>query len=63
MKNISSKFKDELNNGNRSYEREVQITLKNGTVLDVDNTDLWQNGLTVYGCAACRGSGRSAFEN
>ena len=48
MKNISSKFKDELNNGNRSYEREVQITLKNGTVLDVDNTDLWQNGLTVY---------------
>ena len=47
MKNVSSNFRNELNNGNRNYVKSVDITLKNGTVLHIDNSKLWNNGLKI----------------
>ena len=47
MKNVSSKFKNELKKGNRNYIKSADITLKNGTVLHIDNSKLWNNGLKI----------------
>lgn len=47
MKNVSSKFKNELKKGNRNYIKSADITLKNGTVLHIDNSKLWSNGLKL----------------
>ena len=47
MKNVSSNFRNELNNGNRNYVKSADITLKNGTVLHIDNSKLWNNGLKI----------------
>lgn len=47
MKNVSSNFRNELNNGNRNYIKSADITLKNGTVLHIDNSKLWNNGLKI----------------
>ena len=45
MKNVSSAFREELKKDNRNYIKSADITLKSGTVLKVDNSDLWQNGM------------------
>lgn len=47
MKNVSSAFREELKKGNRNYIKSADITLKNGTVLEIDNSDLWQNGMKL----------------
>ena len=47
MKNISSQFREELNNGNRQYVRSAEITLKDGTTLEINNSNLWQNGMIL----------------
>lgn len=47
MKNVSSNFRNELNNGNRNYIKSVDIKLKNGTILTIDNSKLWSNGLKI----------------
>ena len=47
MKNVSSAFRKELKKGNRNYIKSADITLKSGTVLKVDNSDLWQNGMKL----------------
>lgn len=47
MKNISSQFREELNNGNRQYVRSAEITLKDGTTLEISNSNLWQNGMIL----------------
>ena len=47
MKNVSSNFRNELNNGNRNYIKSADIKLKNGTILTVDNSKLWNNGLKI----------------
>ena len=47
MKNASSAFKNELKNDNRNYIKSADLTLHDGTVLHVDNSDMWNNGLTI----------------
>ena len=47
MKNVSSNFRNELNNGNRNYVKSADITLKDGTVLHIDDSKLWQNGMKI----------------
>ena len=45
MINVSNLFKEELNNGNRNYLAYADITLKDNTVLKLDPSDIWSNGL------------------
>lgn len=47
MKNVSSAFREELKKDNRNYIKSADITLKSGTVLEIDNSDLWQNGMKL----------------
>ena len=47
MKNVSSAFREELKKDNRNYIKSADITLKNGTVLKINNSDLWQNGMKL----------------
>lgn len=47
MKNVSSAFREELKKDNRNYIKSADITLKNGTVLEIDNSNLWQNGMKL----------------
>lgn len=46
MRNLSTEFKEEQNNGNHRYLKFVDITLKNGTELHLDNSNLWNNGIS-----------------
>ena len=47
MINVSNAFKQELFNDIRNYLEYVDITLKDGTVLNLTNKDLWGGGLTI----------------
>lgn len=47
MRNLSSAFKDELNNDNRRYLEWVDITLKDGTALNLREDSIWNNGIKV----------------
>lgn len=58
MKNVSSQFRNELNNGNRRYVRNVKITLKDGSIVNISNKNLWQNGLKLETAV----SGENSFD-
>lgn len=45
MRYVSSRFKAEQNNDNRNYLKYADITLTDGTVLNLTNTDFWSNGM------------------
>lgn len=47
MINVSNAFKQELFNDRRNYLEYVDITLKDETVLNLKNKDLWGGGLTI----------------
>lgn len=47
MINVSNAFKRELYNNNRQYVNRAVITLADGTVLDIDNSRIMQNGIGV----------------
>ena len=47
MKNISKAFRDELNNDNRNFVKSCTITLADGTVLNITQSDTWQNGFSI----------------
>ena len=47
MKNVSTQFRNELNNGNRYYVKSAEITLKDGNTLEISNSNLWQNGMIL----------------
>lgn len=47
MINVSSSFKRELYNDNRNYLEYVDITLPDGTELNLTNRHLWNGGLTI----------------
>lgn len=49
MINVSSNFKEELNNGNRNYICNVDIELQDedSTVLNLDNKDIWSGGISI----------------
>lgn len=46
MRNLSTEFKEQQNNGDHRYLKFVDITLKNGTELHLDNSNLWNNGIS-----------------
>lgn len=45
MRDISNRFKNEQNNDNRNYLKYADITLADGTVINLTNTDFWSNGM------------------
>lgn len=47
MLNLSTAFKNELNNDNRNYLCYADITLSDGTVLNLKNKDIWTGGMTI----------------
>lgn len=47
VRNITSAFKEQLNNDNRKYLEWIDITLKDGTVLNLRESDVWGYGLKV----------------
>lgn len=46
MRNLSVEFKEQQNIGNHRYLKFVDITLRNGTELHLDNSNLWSNGFS-----------------
>ena len=47
MKNISNEFVQAINEGRRDYLGFADITLANGIVLNINNSDIWENGLKI----------------
>lgn len=47
MVNVSNEFKKQLAADNRNYLEYADITLKDGTVLNLTNKDLWNGGLSI----------------
>ncbi len=47
MINVSSEFRDKLNNGNCNYLSYADITLKDWTTLNLTNDDIWNGGVTI----------------
>lgn len=45
MRDISNRFKHEQNNDNRNYLKYADITLTDGTVINLTNADFWSNGM------------------
>ena len=45
MRYVSSRFKTEQDNDNRNYLKYADITLADGTVINLTNTDFWSNGM------------------
>lgn len=45
MRYVSSRFKTEQNNDNRNYLKYADITLTDGTVINLTNADFWSNGM------------------
>lgn len=45
MRDISDRFKNEQNNDNRKYLKYADITLADGTVINLTNADFWSNGM------------------
>lgn len=58
MLNLSTAFKNELNNDNRNYLCYADITLSDGTVLNLENKDIWTGGMTIEDAV----SGTSSFD-
>lgn len=47
MRDISNRFKNEQNNDNRNYLKYADITLTDGTVINLTNADFWSNGMKL----------------
>jgi hypothetical protein len=45
LRDISNRFKNEQNNDNRNYLKYADITLADGTVINLTNADFWSNGM------------------
>jgi hypothetical protein len=45
LRDISDRFKNEQNNDNRNYLKYADITLTDGTVINLTNADFWSNGM------------------
>jgi hypothetical protein len=45
LRDISDRFKNEQNNDNRNYLKYADITLADGTVINLTNADFWSNGM------------------
>ena len=59
MRNLSSRWKEKVNNGmDVQYLKYADITLTDGTVLNLTSADLWQNGMAFEDSV----SGDSSFD-
>ena len=58
MINVSNAFKQELYEGHRHYLEYADITLSDGTELNLTNADFWQGGMSLDDAV----SGNDAFE-
>lgn len=47
MRDISNRFKNEQDNNNRNYLKYADITLTDGTVINLTNADFWSNGMKL----------------
>ena len=47
MIDVSTQFLTDVQNDNRNYQMYVDITLADGTVLNLTNSDLWEGGVTI----------------
>ena len=47
MNSVSNDFKQEMANGNQRYLRFADITLKDGTVLNITNSEIWSGGFKI----------------
>ncbi len=56
MLNISAKFKNELYNDNRDYLCYADITLVDGTVLNLKNEDIWTDSFSIEDAVSGTGS-------
>jgi hypothetical protein len=45
LRDVSNRFKNEQNNDNRNYLKYADITLTDGTVINLTNADFWSNGM------------------
>lgn len=56
MRNLSSEFKAEQNNGNRNYLKYADFTFNDGATLSITDEDLWSNGLKLEDSVSQSGS-------
>ena len=56
MKNVSTAFKNELYKGNRNYIKSARIILSDSTIINIDNSDFWNNGIKVENAVSSNGS-------
>lgn len=56
MINVSSAFKDQLKAGKRNFLSYINATLSDGTVLEIDNSKIMQNGLTIEDAVSSSGT-------
>lgn len=47
MRNVTKDFRDQMEAGDRNFIVEIVITLKNGQVLNIDKTKIWDGGFSV----------------
>lgn len=55
MLDLSTEFKNEMFNDNRDFLPFLDITLKDGTVLNLTKTDVWQNSFKVEDATSASG--------
>ena len=56
MLNISNQFQSELFNDNRDYLCYADITLADGTVLNLENEDIWTDSFSIEDAVSGTGS-------
>lgn len=56
MIDVSTEFEQALENGERNFCITLTINLQDGTVLDIDDSDLWSDGFTIDEATSNSGS-------
>lgn len=56
MIDVSTEFEQALENGERNFCVTLTINLQDGTVLDIDDSDLWSDGFTIDEATSNSGS-------
>lgn len=56
MRNLSTKFKEQQNSGNRNYLKYADFTFTDGSTLSITDKDLWSNGFNFEDAVSQSGS-------
>lgn len=56
MRNLSTKFKEQQNSGNRNYLKYADFTFTDGSTLSITDKDLWSNGFKFEDAVSQNGS-------